>query len=137
VLGFAGKRKQGLLLLAATGGRSKVAGHQDRFAVGPGIMPSPRSLICGPRRLFGAVALHNRVLRIIGILHFSAKCGVRARDSEGTRPRWLSAGPPERPTSGPAVRAAWFLLRSGTLRPPGAMTFVGLSFPLEIARREA
>lgn len=31
-------------------------------------MRSPTSLICGPYRYFGAAALHNRALRIIGIV---------------------------------------------------------------------
>ena len=44
----------------------QVAGLANRIPFRSGIMRSFTSLICGPWRQFGAVALHNRALRIIG-----------------------------------------------------------------------
>ena len=48
------------------------AGRANRFTLRAGIMQSPTSLKCRPQRHSDAVALHNRALRIIRLLRFSA-----------------------------------------------------------------
>ena len=69
-------------------------------------MRSPTSLTCRPQRHFGAVALHNRALRIIRILQLSAKRGVRAGNSPGTSPRRLGARTSEWPAPGPTTHSS-------------------------------
>ena len=49
--------------------------------------PTPRS-----NRHFGAVTLHNRALRIIGFLQFSAKLRIRTESDPGAHRCWSESG---------------------------------------------
>jgi hypothetical protein len=109
---------------------NQTVGSIGRLAHRSGIMQSPKPLTCRPQRPLGVVTLHNRALRIIHVLRFTAKRGVRKGDSPGTRPCRLSARPPERPTlrstthGGPPCRPGTEALscwhRQSGNRPPAA-----------------
>src|ERR1035441_9254191 len=82
-------------------------------------MQSPTSLTCRPLRYFGAAALHNRALRIIGLLRITAKGRVRKGDSARTGPCRIGTCTAERETAGTTANSGAESRSSSGLYPAG------------------